>query len=139
MFRFGRRPSIILSYIIACVAGISTAFTNSFIGFNFLRFFVGATIIPLSEDPYVLSKFWYAKMKFVLVSYSLFYYCINPFFFSGLEYIGVKKRTIVIIIWSMGYIIFSAICPWIAYALHDWRLLCIITSAPLAVIPILGK
>lgn len=109
--RFGRRPSIILSYIIACVAGIATAFQTSLIGFNFLRFFVGATIIPLSEDPYVLS----------------------------LEYIGVKKRTIVIILWSMGYILFSAICPWIAYALHDWRLLCIITSVPLAIIPILGK
>lgn len=109
--RYGRRPSIILSYIIACVAGIATAFTQSFIGFNVLRFFVGATIIPLSEDPYVLS----------------------------LEYIGVKKRTIVIILWSMGYIIFSAICPWIAYALHDWRLLCILTSVPLAIIPILGK
>ncbi|GIX68620.1 carcinine transporter, partial [Caerostris extrusa] len=56
-----------------------------------------------------------------------------------LEYIGVKKRTIVIIIWSMGYIIFSAICPWIAYGLRDWRLLCIITSAPLAAVPLFGK
>ncbi|XP_035215676.1 carcinine transporter-like isoform X2 [Stegodyphus dumicola] len=109
--RFGRRPSIILSYVIACVAGIGTAFTKSFYTFNFLRFFVGATIIPLSEDPYVLS----------------------------LEYIGVKKRTFVIIIWSMGYIVFSAICPWIAFALRDWRLLCIITSAPLAAIPLCGK
>ncbi|GBM98793.1 Carcinine transporter [Araneus ventricosus] len=109
--RFGRRPSIILSYIIACVAGIGSAFTTSFYTFNILRFFVGATIIPLSEDPYVLS----------------------------LEYIGVKKRTIVIIIWSMGYIAFSAICPWIAYGLRDWRLLCVITSAPLAAIPLFGK
>ncbi|CAL1288924.1 unnamed protein product [Larinioides sclopetarius] len=109
--RFGRRPSIILSYVIACVAGIGSAFTTSFYTFNILRFFVGATIIPLSEDPYVLS----------------------------LEYIGVKKRTIVIIIWSMGYIVFSAICPWIAYGLRDWRLLCIITSAPLAAIPVFGK
>ncbi|GFV39968.1 carcinine transporter [Trichonephila clavipes] len=108
---YGRRPSIILSYVIACVAGIGSAFTTSFYTFNILRFFVGATIIPLSEDPYVLS----------------------------LEYIGVKKRTIVIIIWSMGYILFSAICPWIAYGLRDWRLLCIITSAPLAAVPLFGK
>ncbi|KAG8182445.1 hypothetical protein JTE90_012459 [Oedothorax gibbosus] len=109
--RFGRRPSIILSYMIACVAGIASAFTTNFYTFNFLRFFVGATIIPLSEDPYVLS----------------------------LEYIGVNKRTIVIIIWSMGYILFSAICPWIAYGLRDWRMLCVITSVPLAIVPILGK
>lgn len=109
--RFGRKPSIILSYIIATVAGIGTAFTKSIYTFNFLRFFVGATIIPLSEDPYVLS----------------------------LEYIGVEKRTIVIIIWSMGYVIFSAICPWIAYYLRDWRLLCIITSVPLALIPLCYK
>ncbi|XP_071035046.1 carcinine transporter [Parasteatoda tepidariorum] len=109
--RFGRRPSIILSYVIASIAGIASAFTSNFYTFNFLRFFVGATIIPLSEDPYVLS----------------------------LEYIGVKKRTLVIIIWSMGYIIFSAICPWIAYSLRDWRLLCVITSVPLAAIPIFGK
>ena len=61
--RFGRRPSIILSYIIACVAGVASAFTTSFIGFNFLRFFVGATIIPLSEDPYVLSKFNFVEYE----------------------------------------------------------------------------
>ncbi|KAF8789848.1 Carcinine transporter like protein [Argiope bruennichi] len=84
-------------------------FTNSFLPLIF-RFFVGL-------------QYLFSKILFVL----------------SLEYIGVKKRTIVIIIWSMGYIVFSAICPWIAYGLRDWRLLCIITSAPLAAIPVFGK
>lgn len=108
--RFGRRPSIVLSYAVASVAGVSSAFVSTPYPFAFLRFLVGACIIPLSEDPYVLS----------------------------LEYIGVEKRTLGIIIWASGYILFSAICPWIAYGLKDWRLLCIVTHVPLALVVLCG-
>jgi MFS family permease len=54
--RYGRKPSIIGSSLIACIAGIATAFANDFWSFAVLRFLVGTSIIPLSEDPYVLSK-----------------------------------------------------------------------------------
>jgi MFS family permease len=54
--RYGRKPSIIGSSLIACIAGTATAFANDFWSFAVLRFLVGTSIIPLSEDPYVLSK-----------------------------------------------------------------------------------
>lgn len=109
--RFGRKPSIIASYVIAFLAGISSSFSTSFGVFAALRFFVGACIIPLSEDPYIL----------------------------GLEYIGVEKRTLVIVCWTTGYIVFSVIYPWIAYVIRDWQLLNIITISPLFLIIPLGK
>lgn len=51
----------------------------------------------------------------------------------SIEYIGTKKRTLSIICFVTGYIIASAICPWIAFYLKNWRLLCVVTSAPLVV------
>lgn len=104
--RFGRKPSIICSYILAFGGGLASAFTSNFYLFVILRFLVGASIIPLSEDPYVLS----------------------------LEYIGLEKRTLSVIFWLSSYVTFSAICPWIAYAISDWRNLCIATSVPLLLI-----
>ncbi|XP_013787158.1 carcinine transporter-like [Limulus polyphemus] len=109
--RYGRRASIIASYAIALVAGIGSSFANSFAIFAALRFFVGACIIPLSEDPYIL----------------------------GLEYIGVEKRTLGIICWTTGYITFSVICPWISYGIRDWQILSIITMAPLSLFVLFGK
>lgn len=103
--RFGRKPSIVISFTIAAVAGLLTAFADDFWTFGFLRFLVGLTLLAFSEDPYVLS----------------------------IEYIGTKHRTLSIICWVMGYIVASALCPWIAYYLKNWRLLCVVTSAPLLI------
>ncbi|XP_067143130.1 beta-alanine transporter-like isoform X2 [Centruroides vittatus] len=108
--RYGRKPSIICSYVLAFGAGLISAFTTNFYMFVILRFLVGASIIPLSEDPYVLS----------------------------LEYIGLEKRTLSVIFWISSYITFSAICPWIAYAISDWKKLCIATSVPLLLIVLGG-
>jgi hypothetical protein len=52
-----------------------------------------------------------------------------------MEYVGPEKRTIVgnvplAIFLTLG----ASSLPWIAYALADWRLFSIITSAPIAVI-----
>ncbi|KAJ8948972.1 hypothetical protein NQ318_022996 [Aromia moschata] len=50
-----------------------------------------------------------------------------------LEYVGPKWRTFVA---NMSIAIFftfaASILPWIAYYLADWKALCFVTSAPLA-------
>ncbi|UYV66229.1 hypothetical protein LAZ67_4000912 [Cordylochernes scorpioides] len=102
--RYGRKPSILISYLIAFVGGVVTLFVTDFYSFLVVRFLVGTSIIPLSEDPFIL----------------------------GLEYMGTKKRTLPIVFWSGAYIITSAICPWLAYFLHSWKLLLLVTTIPLA-------
>lgn len=51
-----------------------------------------------------------------------------------LEYVGPKWRTFVA---NMSIAIFftfaASILPWIAWFLADWRVLCYVTSAPLAI------
>lgn len=104
--RYGRKPSIVISYALAWLAGLVSSFVTSLVGFTILRFLVGMCIIPLSEDPYVLS----------------------------LEYIGPRWRTLPIVLWALSYIIFSMLCPWLAYGIHSWTYLSVCTSMPLLLI-----
>lgn len=104
--RYGRKPSIILSYALAWLAGLVSSFVKNLVGFTILRFLVGMCIIPLSEDPYVLS----------------------------LEYIGPRWRTLPIVLWALSYIIFSMLCPWLAYGIQNWTYLSVCTSMPLLLI-----
>lgn len=54
--------------------------------------------------------------------------------FAVLEYVGPKWRTFVA---NMSIAIFftfaASILPWIAWFVADWRVLCYVTSAPLAI------
>jgi hypothetical protein len=82
------------------------------------------------------NKFHYFHSRFLSLAFLNLNYCE---FTLGLEYIGVEKRTLAIIAWTFGYILASILCPWIAYALKSWRLLCIVTSAPLLLFIISAK
>ncbi|KAH9369955.1 hypothetical protein HPB48_001832 [Haemaphysalis longicornis] len=104
--RYGRKPSIVVSYAMAWLAGLASSFVHNLAGFAILRFLVGMCIIPLSEDPYVLS----------------------------LEYIGPRWRTLPIVLWALSYIIFSMLCPWLAYGIHNWTYLSVCTSMPLLLV-----
>ncbi|CAN8021025.1 unnamed protein product [Ixodes persulcatus] len=109
--RYGRKPSIILSYALAWLSGIVSSFMTNLFAFMILRFLVGMCIIPLSEDPYILS----------------------------LEYIGPRWRTVPIVLWSASYIVFSMVCPWLAYGICNWTYLSIVTSMPLVMVVVLIK
>lgn len=104
--RYGRKPSIVVSYALAWLAGLASSFVHNLAGFAILRFLVGMCIIPLSEDPYVLS----------------------------LEYIGPRWRTLPIVLWALSFIIFSMLCPWLAYGIRNWTYLSVCTSMPLLLV-----
>ncbi|XP_037931141.1 organic cation transporter protein-like [Teleopsis dalmanni] len=105
--RFGRIPALIGCNLMGFAAGVGTAFVTSFWQFALMRFFVGFAF----DNSFT--------MMYILV----------------LEYVGPKYRTFVA---NMSIAIFftAAACmlPWIAYYLADWRLLTIVTSAPLALV-----
>lgn len=55
-------------------------------------------------------------------------------FFAVLEYVGPKWRTFVANMSIALFFTFAAsILPWIAWFCPDWRVLCYVTSAPLAI------
>ncbi|XP_055911752.1 solute carrier family 22 member 13-like [Eupeodes corollae] len=102
--RFGRIPALIGCNLIGFAAGVGTAFAGNFWQFALLRFLVGFA----------------------------FDNCFTMMYILVLEYVGPKWRTFVANM-SIALFFTGAACalPWIAYFLADWRLLAIVTSAPL--------
>ncbi|CAH1169608.1 unnamed protein product [Phaedon cochleariae] len=103
--RFGRIPALVGTNVVGFVSGCATAFCGSFWAFCVCRFIVGMA----------------------------FDNCFTMMYILVLEYVGPKWRTFVA---NMSIAIFftfaASILPWLAYYLADWRLLCYVTSAPLA-------
>lgn len=104
---YGRLPVLIMSNVLACGAGVATGFAKGFVDYVVCRFLVG-----MAYDLH------YMMMYIILM-----------------EYVGPEKRTIVgnvplAIFLTLG----ASSLPWIAYALADWRLFSIISSAPIAII-----
>lgn len=102
--RRGRIPALMGSNIVGCIGGIATAFCTSFWGFCMCRFLVGMA----------------------------FDNCFTMMYILVLEYVGPRWRTFVA---NMSIAIFftvAATClPYIALYVADWRMLCVVTSAPL--------
>ncbi|XP_074042799.1 organic cation transporter protein isoform X2 [Leptinotarsa decemlineata] len=102
--RFGRIPALVGTNLIGLVGGVATIFCSGFWAFSFCRFLVGMA----------------------------FDNCFTMMYILVLEYVGPKWRTFVA---NMSIAIFftfaASVLPWIAYYLADWKLLCLVTSAPL--------
>ncbi|XP_026301780.1 organic cation transporter protein-like [Apis mellifera] len=102
--QYGRIPALIGANMMGFLAGVATAFTNTFWQFALCRFFVGFA----------------------------FDNCFTMMYILVLEYVGPKWRTFVAnMSIAMFFTFASCILPWIAYFLLDWRMTCIATSVPL--------
>lgn len=103
--QYGRIPALIGANLMGFLAGVATAFTNTFWQFTLCRFFVGFA----------------------------FDNCFTMMYILVLEYVGPKWRTFVANMSIAIFFSFAAcVLPWIAYFLADWRMTCIATSVPLA-------
>ncbi|XP_061399642.1 solute carrier family 22 member 13-like [Musca vetustissima] len=102
--KFGRIPSLIGCNLVGFAAGVATAFISNFWQFAVMRFFVGFA----------------------------FDNCFTMMYILVLEYVGPRYRTFVA---NMSIAIFftmaACMLPWIAYYLANWRILAVVTSAPL--------
>ncbi|CAL8328819.1 unnamed protein product [Merluccius merluccius] len=109
--RFGRRMMLLLSYVLAALFGMASAFSSSYVMFAVLRFFTGFSISGI-----------------VIISTVL-----------NVEWVDIRSRKLVAVIdslsWSFGTIVF----PGIAYFVRDWRLLIISVTSPLALAIIIWR
>lgn len=64
VLRFGRRNTILVSYILTTVFGFASAFAHSYTVFAVLRFFTGVSITGISIISLILSKF---PLNFTLI------------------------------------------------------------------------
>lgn len=102
--RFGRKPMLMVSYLITAAFGVASAFSQSFIMFAIMRFFTGLGITGISIITIVL--------------------CI--------EWADIEHRTLAGVIISLDWSISTMILPGIAYFVKDWRSLVLTVTAPLA-------
>ncbi|OWR51601.1 Ectonucleotide pyrophosphatase/phosphodiesterase family member 4 [Danaus plexippus plexippus] len=102
--KFGRVPAILGTNMAGFLAGVGTAFANSFWSFCLCRFLVG-----LAYDN-----------------------CFMVMYIVVVEYVGPKWRTFVANMSIAVYFTFAAcLLPWIALAVADWKMYTLITSVPL--------
>ncbi|XP_030643335.1 solute carrier family 22 member 7-like [Chanos chanos] len=103
--RYGRKTTLLISYLTAMVFAMSSAFASSFIMFAVLRFFTGFSITGI-----------------VIVSSVL-----------NVEWVDIERRKLVGVIDSLGWSFGYMLLPWIAYGVRDWRYLTIAVTSPLAI------
>lgn len=108
--KYGRVPAIALCHLISGIAGIATVFfANHF------------AILLISR----------AFMGFVVLSQGMFAVVLV------MEFVGIDGRMIISTLFLLSYSITATFLPWIAYYIHNWRILSVITSVPLLIVPVL--
>ncbi|XP_061585924.1 solute carrier family 22 member 7b.1 [Cololabis saira] len=103
--RFGRKTTLMVSYVATTVFAFSSAFSTSFPAFAATRFLTGVAISGIS-----------------LVSIVL---CV--------EWVGIKHRTYVGVLMSLDWSFSTVILPGLAYFVNDWRKLTFTVTTPLLV------
>ncbi|XP_010768095.1 solute carrier family 22 member 7-like [Notothenia coriiceps] len=101
--RFGRKNSLLVSYVTTSLFGFTSALSYNFIMFAVMRFLTGFGIAGISITSIVL--------------------CI--------EWVDIKHRTKVGVLMSLDWSIFTALLPVVAYFVNDWRVLTATATSPL--------
>ncbi|XP_071754682.2 solute carrier family 22 member 7-like [Centroberyx gerrardi] len=101
--KFGRKSTLLASYIMTIVFGFSSAFANSYSLFAALRFLTGFGIIGISITSIVLS----------------------------IEWVDVRHRSLIGVTGSLAWSIGNMLLAGFAYLVNDWRMLIMTVTAPL--------
>uniref|UniRef100_A0A672JUW0 Solute carrier family 22 member 7-like n=1 Tax=Sinocyclocheilus grahami TaxID=75366 RepID=A0A672JUW0_SINGR len=99
---FGRKPMLLVSYMLGMGFGLCSAFSSSFIMFAVLRFFTGFTITGS-----------------VIISTIL-----------NVEWVSIEHRKLVGVIDSLSWTFAFMSFPLVAYLIRDWRWLTVAISLP---------
>ncbi|KAK2817095.1 hypothetical protein Q5P01_025286 [Channa striata] len=101
--RFGRKRTLLVSYVITTFFGFASAFSHNFTMFAVTRFFTGLGISGVSIITVVLN----------------------------IEWVDIKHRTAAGLFLSMDWTTCAALLPVMAYLVNDWRYLTAASTAPL--------
>ncbi|XP_066539035.1 solute carrier family 22 member 7b.1 [Hoplias malabaricus] len=103
--RYGRKRMLMVSYLSTVLFAVGSAFSTSYTMFAVMRFFTGMAITGISIITIVL--------------------CV--------EWSDIKHRTIVGVMISLDWSVFTMLLPAIAYLVNDWRYLVVTVTSPLAI------
>ncbi|XP_041640042.1 solute carrier family 22 member 7-like [Cheilinus undulatus] len=109
--RFGRRPLLLVSYLLSMTFAILSAFSTSYVMFVIMRFFTGMSLSGISIISYVLNVEWF----------------------------GIQHRTFSGVLLSLDWTLGTWILTGIAYGVNEWRMLILAVTSPLVVSTIAWK
>ncbi|XP_044227960.1 solute carrier family 22 member 7-like isoform X1 [Thunnus albacares] len=101
--KYGRKNTLLASYIMAMVFGFSSAFANSYILFAVLRFLTGFGLTGITINSVVLS----------------------------IEWVDVGHRSFIGVIGSLAWSAGNMLLAGFAFLVNDWRTLIMTVTAPL--------
>ncbi|XP_070697568.1 solute carrier family 22 member 7-like isoform X3 [Pempheris klunzingeri] len=101
--RYGRRNTLLASYIMAIVFGFSSTFANSYVLFAVLRFLTGFGLTGISITSIVLS----------------------------IEWVDTGRRSFIGVIGSLAWSVGNMLLAGFAFLVNDWRTLIMTVTAPL--------
>ncbi|KAF7645340.1 hypothetical protein LDENG_00206300 [Lucifuga dentata] len=101
--KFGRKTSLLASYVMAIVFGFSSAFADSFSMFAALRFLTGFGLSGISITSIVLS----------------------------IEWVNTRHRTFIGVVGSLFWSVGNMLLACLAWLVTDWRMLMVTVTAPL--------
>nr|XP_046258894.1 solute carrier family 22 member 7-like isoform X1 [Scatophagus argus]XP_046258895.1 solute carrier family 22 member 7-like isoform X1 [Scatophagus argus] len=103
--KYGRKTTLLASYVMALVFGFSSAFANSYIVFAVLRFLTGFGLTGIGITSIVLS----------------------------IEWVDTRHRSFIGVIGSLSWSAGNMLLAGLAFAVNDWRALTMTVTAPLGV------
>ncbi|XP_061601671.1 solute carrier family 22 member 7-like [Cololabis saira] len=101
--KYGRRKTLLASYVTSMVFGISSAFSDSYILFSVLRFLTGFSLTGITINSVVLS----------------------------IEWVDTGHRSTMGVIGSLAWSVGNMLLAGLAFLVTDWRLLMVTVTAPL--------
>ncbi|XP_073337567.1 solute carrier family 22 member 7-like [Pagrus major] len=101
--KFGRKSTLLASYIMTIVFGFSSAFANSYILFAVLRFLTGVGLTGISINSLVIS----------------------------IEWVDTDHRSFIGVIGSLSWSVGNMLLAGFAFLITDWRPLIMTVTAPL--------
>ncbi|XP_035519487.1 solute carrier family 22 member 7-like [Morone saxatilis] len=101
--KYGRKSTLLVSYIMAIVFGFSSAFANSYVLFAVLRFLTGFGLTGISVNSIVLS----------------------------IEWVDTGHRSFIGVIGSLAWSAGNMLLAGFAFMVNDWRTLIMTVTAPL--------
>ncbi|XP_055029174.2 solute carrier family 22 member 7 [Misgurnus anguillicaudatus] len=107
--RFGRKPMLLVSYVLGMVFAVASVFSSSFIMFAVLRFFTGFTITGI-----------------IIISSVL-----------NVEWVDIQHRRLVCVIDSIAWACGSTSLSLFGFCVRDWRWLTVAVTSPLLLCTIL--
>nr|CAD7198155.1 unnamed protein product [Timema douglasi] len=138
--RYGRIPALVGTNTVGLVAGVATAFCNTFWAFCLCRFLVGLAFDNCFTMMYILevkegfgNQINLCRDRRLSPGPPAQKFNTLPLRQPVLEYVGPQWRTFVAnMSIALYFTLASCILPWMAYFIADWRMLCVATSVPLA-------